>query len=95
MAGSVGGGDASATSAQCEGMSEIASFSENRSPAATSISIGASNGGSELAGSQVVESSAEPEGVVSSKNRCSELLLKFSYHMAFLSEMVLELRTIR
>jgi hypothetical protein len=73
MAGGVGGGDVVATSAQCEGMSAAVSSSENRSPAATSISIGASSGGSELAGSQVVESSIEPEGIVSSRNRCSEL----------------------
>jgi hypothetical protein len=39
VAGSVGGGDASANSSQLEGMSETASSPENRSPAAASISI--------------------------------------------------------
>jgi hypothetical protein len=73
VAGSVGGGDASTNSSQPEGMSETVSSSENRSPAAASISIGASCRGSELACSQVVEPSAESEGFVSSRGRCSEL----------------------
>jgi hypothetical protein len=54
-------------------MSKTASSSENRSPAATSISIGVSSGGNELEGAQVVEPSAESEGIVSNRNRCSEL----------------------
>jgi hypothetical protein len=73
MAGGAGGGDPSATSAQFEGMSETVSSSESRPTEATSSSFGASSRGSELEGAQAVESCAEPEGIVSSRNRCSEL----------------------
>jgi hypothetical protein len=54
-------------------MSETASSSENRSATATSLSIGASSRGSELEGAQAVEPCAEPEGIISIRNRCSEL----------------------
>jgi hypothetical protein len=95
VAGSAGGGDASTNSSQPEGMSETVSSSENRSPRRPRSPLEQATEVANLRAPRLWNPVQSLRGLSPAEVDAANSLLKFSYHTAFLSEMVLELRTIR